>query len=224
MEDADTSTTTDATWAPQSPDLDSYIHPHVKDEYVHPHPHPHPHHRSYRPSISTHFSQPTFANSTTPYATSPPQLYATSPALSSPIVYTKHPQYPQSHSASQNPYDQLPPASAMPRGVKREAAPAHQDHDYSPEMGRGKRAEVVNYGEQDHDEDDHIDEDEDAHSPDQGTDHIVIKNHFPVARIKRIMQADDDVGKVAQVTPVVVCKSSTTSCAMLDCQLPIANC
>lgn len=37
------------------------------------------------------------------------------------------------------------------------------------------------------------------------TDHITIKNHFPVARIKRIMQADDDVGKVAQVTPVVVC-------------------
>ncbi len=34
---------------------------------------------------------------------------------------------------------------------------------------------------------------------------ITIKNHFPVARIKRIMQADDDVGKVAQVTPVVVC-------------------
>lgn len=38
------------------------------------------------------------------------------------------------------------------------------------------------------------------------TDNITIKNHFPVARIKRIMQADDDVGKVAQVTPVVVCK------------------
>lgn len=37
------------------------------------------------------------------------------------------------------------------------------------------------------------------------TQHITIKNHFPVARIKRIMQADDDVGKVAQVTPVVVC-------------------
>jgi len=38
-------------------------------------------------------------------------------------------------------------------------------------------------------------------------DDIVIKNHFPVARIKRIMQADDDVGKVAQVTPVVVSKA-----------------
>jgi hypothetical protein len=34
---------------------------------------------------------------------------------------------------------------------------------------------------------------------------INITVHFPVARIKRIMQADDDVGKVAQVTPVVVC-------------------
>jgi histone H3/H4 len=38
-------------------------------------------------------------------------------------------------------------------------------------------------------------------------DSIIIKNHFPVARIKRIMQADDDVGKVAQVTPVVVSKA-----------------
>jgi hypothetical protein len=40
-------------------------------------------------------------------------------------------------------------------------------------------------------------------------DDIIIKNHFPVARIKRIMQADDDVGKVAQVTPVVVCTHPT---------------
>ena len=37
---------------------------------------------------------------------------------------------------------------------------------------------------------------------------IEVKTKFPVARIKRIMQADEDVGKVAQVTPVVVCKSS----------------
>jgi hypothetical protein len=32
-----------------------------------------------------------------------------------------------------------------------------------------------------------------------------VKTKFPVARIKRIMQADEDVGKVAQVTPVAVC-------------------
>jgi Dr1-associated corepressor len=36
---------------------------------------------------------------------------------------------------------------------------------------------------------------------------IEVKTKFPVARIKRIMQADEDVGKVAQVTPVAVCKS-----------------
>lgn len=31
-----------------------------------------------------------------------------------------------------------------------------------------------------------------------------IKTHFPAARIKKIMQSDDDIGKVAQATPVVV--------------------
>ena len=36
---------------------------------------------------------------------------------------------------------------------------------------------------------------------------IDIKTKFPVARIKRIMQADEDVGKVAQATPTAVCKS-----------------
>ncbi len=35
---------------------------------------------------------------------------------------------------------------------------------------------------------------------------VDIKTKFPVARIKRIMQADEEVGKVAQVTPHVVCK------------------
>ena len=34
---------------------------------------------------------------------------------------------------------------------------------------------------------------------------IEVKTKFPVARIKRIMQADEDVGKVAQVTPTAVC-------------------
>jgi hypothetical protein len=33
------------------------------------------------------------------------------------------------------------------------------------------------------------------------------KSRFPVARIKKIMQADEDVGKVAQVTPVAICIS-----------------
>jgi hypothetical protein len=37
---------------------------------------------------------------------------------------------------------------------------------------------------------------------------IEVKTKFPVARIKRIMQADEDVGKVAQATPTAVCKST----------------
>ncbi len=35
---------------------------------------------------------------------------------------------------------------------------------------------------------------------------IEVKTKFPVARIKRIMQADEDVGKVAQSTPTAVCE------------------
>ncbi|KAM0801014.1 histone-fold-containing protein, partial [Usnea florida] len=37
---------------------------------------------------------------------------------------------------------------------------------------------------------------------------------FPVARIKRIMQADEDVGKVAQVTPTAVCDFCDTAKAL----------
>ncbi|PLN81848.1 histone-fold-containing protein [Aspergillus taichungensis] len=36
---------------------------------------------------------------------------------------------------------------------------------------------------------------------------VEVKTKFPVARIKRIMQADEDVGKVAQVTPIAVSKA-----------------
>lgn len=47
---------------------------------------------------------------------------------------------------------------------------------------------------------------------------IEVKTKFPVARIKRIMQADEDVGKVAQVTPTAVCKFSTR--ILLNVALP----
>lgn len=46
-----------------------------------------------------------------------------------------------------------------------------------------------------------------------------IKTKFPVARIKKIMQADEDVGKVAQVTPIVVSRALELFMASLirDC-------
>jgi hypothetical protein len=75
----------------------------------------------------------------------------------------------------------------MPRGVIKESM---QDADYMPDASAAPIADAGNgLG------------GADLPNP----DNITIKNHFPVARIKRIMQADDDVGKVAQVTPVVVC-------------------
>ena len=42
---------------------------------------------------------------------------------------------------------------------------------------------------------------------------------FPIARIKRIMQADEDVGKVAQATPVVIC-----TCGRLTWQPKRSSC
>lgn len=42
---------------------------------------------------------------------------------------------------------------------------------------------------------------------------IEVKTKFPVARIKRIMQADEDVGKVAQVTPIAVCTCPSQPCS-----------
>jgi hypothetical protein len=76
----------------------------------------------------------------------------------------------------------------MPRGVKKEES--MQDADYMLDASAAPMADAGNgVG--------------GADLPNADT--ITIKNHFPVARIKRIMQADDDVGKVAQVTPVVVC-------------------
>ncbi|KAG1824681.1 histone-fold-containing protein, partial [Suillus subaureus] len=39
---------------------------------------------------------------------------------------------------------------------------------------------------------------------------------FPVARIKKIMQKDEEVGKVAQATPVVICTSLYTDLSVIS--------
>jgi hypothetical protein len=44
-------------------------------------------------------------------------------------------------------------------------------------------------------------------APQDPTHGVALKTSFPVARIKRIMQADEDIGKVAQVTPHVVSRA-----------------
>ncbi|KAH7408709.1 DNA polymerase-like protein epsilon subunit C [Phaeosphaeria sp. MPI-PUGE-AT-0046c] len=82
----------------------------------------------------------------------------------------------------------------MPRGVRQQES--MQDADYMPDESGllGKMPQTGNGT-------------AGGSTLPPNVDNIIIKNHFPVARIKRIMQADDDVGKVAQVTPVVVSKA-----------------
>ena len=101
-----------------------------------------------------------------------------SPWSTTPIQYTPNPQ--------QSPHAFIyPPHSAMGRrAAKREF---DDEEDYSP--ARTKREAVENG----------------SSAPINPAD-IEVKTKFPVARIKRIMQADEEVGKVAQVTPVAVCK------------------
>jgi len=74
------------------------------------------------------------------------------------------------------------------------------DEDYAPaapvaKRGRGRSAKVAK---------EEIKEEGEGHNA--AVQHAQeIKTKFPTARIKRIMQADEDVGKVAQVTPILVC-------------------
>ncbi|PVI04431.1 histone-fold-containing protein [Periconia macrospinosa] len=157
---------TDATWAPQSPDLSgdltSYNATAPESE--------HPQHRGYRGSISHPLPY-------SPPASSPAQPHKLNPSLTFP------PTYP---SAS------YPQPAFMPRGAH--ARDTMQDADYFPDSSdksRGKRKEGNGS----------------AATLPPGAENVNITVHFPVARIKRIMQADDDVGKVAQVTPVVVSKA-----------------
>jgi Dr1-associated corepressor len=99
------------------------------------------------------------------------------------------------HQNSQ--YDYSYQQSIMPaRGIKFE-----EEHDYIPDAPTAKRPRKgptptmhasgngIQYA---------------RHDPTLG---VELKTSFPVARIKRIMQADEDIGKVAQVTPHVVSRA-----------------
>jgi len=106
-------------------------------------------------------------------------------------------QFGQPHSqVSQNPYQpSIMPANGGPKGLARQ-----DDDEYAPEPsgakgGGSRKSKKLKIKE------------DICDKPAPGVDEgIEVKTKFPVARIKRIMQADDDVGKVAQVTPTAVCE------------------
>lgn len=57
-------------------------------------------------------------------------------------------------------------------------------------------------------------EEEEKQTPQQQRE---IKTRFPVARIKRLMQSDEEIGKVAQATPLVVAKAlELFMCTLVD--------
>ncbi|KFZ16887.1 hypothetical protein V502_04848 [Pseudogymnoascus sp. VKM F-4520 (FW-2644)] len=153
-----------------------------------------------------------------PLATAVPGLWRRPPELELPAAhpgsaactYAPTAPYSQAHSPPQNfsrqsyslPQQALtyqPPPPQPPQ------APHQQLHEQlhiksetsdDTMTGRVKRERVAPAG---------ISEDVKPHlGASQG---IEIKTKFPVARIKRIMQADEEVGKVAQVTPVAVSKA-----------------
>lgn len=87
----------------------------------------------------------------------------------------------------------LSPGAVPPGMVK------HEDEDFSPYAARTRRVKT----------DSEVKMEQPQSEIASLAAQIEVRTKFPVARIKRIMQADEDVGKVAQVTPVIVCKSLT---------------
>jgi Dr1-associated corepressor len=153
-------------------------------------------------------------------ASPPPHAPPAQPNNHAPFrdTFTSHPAYHASPYFSPQP--QQPPGPAPPHhntsnnhnhtggsnnySSKTHSRPKDDDDDYmpdasSPRTGRSSRAKKM-----------------DVKSEGEGeasaTSSVLVKTKFPVARIKRIMQADEDVGKVAQVTPVIVCKRVLAPC------------
>jgi len=167
----------EATYAPQSPDLSGYYSTPAQPDRVHPQ------HQQYRGSVS-HISPFSSGEPQSPYAAaqqSPPGAAA----------FNHH------NAAQETPYLNRQTPYMARHGVKHEA---DMDEEYVPSPGfHGSANKKFKT--------------DGGANPANGriapgvAEGIEVKTKFPVARIKRIMQADEDVGKVAQVTPVVVSKA-----------------
>ncbi|KAI9723339.1 MAG: hypothetical protein M1812_001223 [Candelaria pacifica] len=162
------------------------------------------------------------------YAPQSPDLssyHSNYPPNPSPSLYTQ--QYPA--AASQPSYIQSPyysPEQANPHAqypstdntfattAASNSMQAEDDEDYTPETSSSKRAATRGASRKAKRS---MNSDGDGVAPGVA-EGIEVKTKFPVARIKRIMQADEDVGKVAQVTPVVVSKALELFMISLVCK------
>lgn len=179
------------TYAPRSPDLSGEI-----DE-------PHPQHREYRGSVS-HISPFTPTDARPSPFTFPPtsaQLLNLTPLQGHPPpVFEQNTTSPPFNPYFGNTYTtpEHQQQSVYAQGMVKQEPEEYGDEsgDYQPESSSKPPRVKKMKKEEDMGEN---------HAPGV-QEGIEVRTKFPVARIKRIMQADEDVGKVAQVTPVVVCK------------------
>lgn len=144
---------------------------------------------SYRPQ------SPDFSSFQSPF---PPSVESSSYPLTTPLAHRA------SYDASPFFTAQYNRASA-PSGASQRYIPPFTDPNFDPDMARrsSRLAHVPDapFAPEPEDMEPAVDEPVNP-SPAAG---VEVKTKFPVARIKRIMQADEDVGKVAQVTPIAVC-------------------
>jgi hypothetical protein len=177
-------------YAPRSPDLTAVSK--YEDQPLHPQ------HQQYRGSISrlSPFTPIGPGHTANSYFDAPPDL----PPLPPP-VHAKSEEDP----VAKMELDEPEAAPRRGRGRAKKNKDAGEAGEVKEEKKkRGRKPKALKEEDEYHDEDEEM-----LPPPDEGSaaSGIEVKTKFPVARIKRIMQADEDVGKVAQVTPVVVGKS-----------------
>ncbi|KFY00670.1 hypothetical protein V490_01259 [Pseudogymnoascus sp. VKM F-3557] len=245
----------DGTYAPQSPDLSSFLSSTTTPvQQQHPHQHHQQHHQ---PQTSTYTPRsPRLPDFTSPQSHTTAQRSSIS--SSSGYQVPPSPQQYQGFGDSRRnssylpPLPDLPPAHTFdpPRGQAQYTSPAYQaptapySQAHSPQQNYSRQSyslpqQALTYQppppqplqpphqqlhEQLHIKSETSDDtmtgrvkrervapaagiSEDVKPHLGASQGIEIKTKFPVARIKRIMQADEEVGKVAQVTPVAVSKA-----------------
>lgn len=186
-------------YRPRSPNLSGAAY----DSYEEP---IHPQHQQYRGSISgTPFTPITPIGPPADNYFGRQAASGNAPVWSQPnYAQYQPPQYPYQPQPFQPQNSSLPqhPSGPGALSIKTDIKPEPMDDEpqTAKRRGRGPGKKNKEVKDEDFHDDEMIPE-----STFSGPD---IRTKFPVARIKRIMQSDEDVGKVAQVTPIVVSKSN----------------
>ena len=148
-------------------------------------------------------------HSSVPPSGPPPQQAYYSPPNHQTHQVLHSPAFPNQYVLQQSPITPYPPqvkyepgTPVLPHPVSQRRTASDMDEEW------GAPAEPARRGRKPKKPKMEFSEPEEPQKPAPGVEEgIEVKTKFPVARIKRIMQADEDVGKVAQVTPTAVCKS-----------------